>query len=125
MWQFFGTLISIHLFGILLKAIYYRYQHPWMPLSLVYKRLGQVLQVILALIGLALVVAMPISVHMLSNDDSKVNSNDDSKVNSNNESKVNSDDESNVDSNASIVYTVFGQLIFLVRDIIFKIYTYI
>ena len=63
---FLATVVGIHLFGLLLKCCYYRYQHPWMSLSMVYKDFGKVLQAIIVLLGLFIIVALPLSVEIFS-----------------------------------------------------------
>ena len=64
-WTFCTTVIGTHFFGLLLKCLYYQYQHPWMSLSDAYKSMKNVLMIILGILGVCLIVAMPLSVHLL------------------------------------------------------------
>ena len=64
-WTFCATVIGTHLFGLLLKCLYYQYQHPWMSLSDAYKSLKNILTIIIGILGVCLIVAMPLSVHLL------------------------------------------------------------
>ena len=91
-WLFFGTITSIHILGLFLKCCYYRYQHPWMSLSMVYKDLVKFVQTILVLLGLSIIVMMPLSVELFS---------------------LNS-------TYASIINTVFGFVVLLVKKLFFS-----
>mgnify|MGYP001279419728 FL=1 len=90
-WLFFGTITGIHLLGLFLKCCYYRYQHPWMSLSMVYKDLSKFVQTILVLLGLSIIVMMNLSVELFS---------------------LNS-------TYTSIIYTIFGFIVLLVSTVSF------
>ena len=66
---FCGVVLGTHLLGLILKALYYRYQHPWMSLSRAYKGMGLILQVILILLGLMIVISMPLIGYFLVTDE--------------------------------------------------------
>ena len=66
---FCGFVLGTHLLGLILKALYYRYQHPWMSLSRAYKGMGLILQVILTLLGLMIVISMPLIGYFLVTDE--------------------------------------------------------
>ena len=86
-WTFCTIVIGTNLFGLLLKCLYYQYQHPWMSLSDVYKSMKNVLTIILGILGVCLIAAMPLSVHLLEMSSTK----------------------------SSIVYTIFALSLIMVR----------
>ena len=61
-WIFFASLIGTHMFGLLLKLLYYKHQHPWMSLSDAYKTIGKVVNIVLILLVFCIVIGMPVSV---------------------------------------------------------------
>ena len=63
--------MGTHVFGLILKAIYYRYKHPWMSLSDAYKILGLILEVVLTILGSAGLLSLPIIGYFLSKDSEK------------------------------------------------------
>ena len=63
--------MGTHIFGLVLKAIYYRYKHPWMSLSDAYKILGLILEVVLAILGSVGLLSLPIIGYFLSKDSEK------------------------------------------------------
>ena len=65
---FCGMVMGTHMFGLLLKAIYYRHQHPWMSLSQAYKGMGLTLNVILGIFLIIVIVSMPLFGYFLAMD---------------------------------------------------------
>ena len=63
-WIFFAAVAGTHLLGLLLKCLYYQHQHPWMSLSEAHKSMGKVLNVLVTILGLFIIAAMPVSVHL-------------------------------------------------------------
>ena len=63
---FCGMVIGVHLMGLLLKAIFYRYHHPWMSLSATKKALGFWLKIIFAVLGLLALGSLPVLGYYLS-----------------------------------------------------------
>ena len=57
--MFCGIVIGVHLMGLLLKAIFYRYHHPWMSLSATKKALGFWLKIVFAVLGLLALGSLP------------------------------------------------------------------
>ena len=66
---FCGVVLGTHLLGLILKAFFYRYQHPWMSLSRAYKGMGLILNMILILLGLMIVISMPLIGYFLVHDE--------------------------------------------------------
>ena len=60
--------MGTHMFGLLLKAVYYRHQHPWMSLSQAYKGMGLTLNVILGIFLIIVIVSMPLFGYFLAKD---------------------------------------------------------
>ena len=50
------------MFGLFLKLLYYKHQHPWMSLSDAYKTIGKVVNIVLILFVFCIVIGMPVSV---------------------------------------------------------------
>ena len=65
---FCGMVIGVHLMGLLLKAIYYRYYHPWMSLSDSKKVLGLTLKIIFSIFALIALGSLPTIGYCLSRD---------------------------------------------------------
>ena len=65
---FCGMVMGTHMFGLLLKAVYYRHQHPWMSLSQAYKGMGLTLNVILGVFLIIAIVSMPLFGYFLAKD---------------------------------------------------------
>ena len=63
---FCGMVMGVHLMGLLLKAIFYRYHHPWMSLSATKKALGFWLKIIFAVLGLLALGSLPVLGYYLS-----------------------------------------------------------
>ena len=63
-WKFFSLVIGIHLLGILMKCLYYSYQHPWMSLSASYKSIKRIVNVVMIILVICIIIAMPLSVHI-------------------------------------------------------------
>ena len=63
---FCGMVIGVHLMGLLLKAIFYRYHHPWMSLRPTKKALGFWLKIIFAILGLLSLGSLPVLGYWLS-----------------------------------------------------------
>ena len=56
---FCGMVVVVHLMGLLLKAIFYRYHHPWMSLSATKKALGLSLNIVFGILGLLGLLSLP------------------------------------------------------------------
>ena len=56
---FCGMVIGVHLMGLLVKAIFYRYHHPWMSLSATKRALGFWLKIIFVVLGLLALGSLP------------------------------------------------------------------
>ena len=63
--------IGTHLMGLLLKCVYYCYQHPWMSSSKARKPLENCLKVVFVIIGLGLLIGLPIIGYHLPQDSGK------------------------------------------------------
>jgi len=63
---FCGMVIGVHLMGLLVKAIFYRYHHPWMSLSPTKKLLGFWLKIIFVILGLLALGSLPVLGYCLS-----------------------------------------------------------
>ena len=65
---FCGMVVVLHLMGLLLKAIFYRYHHPWMSLSATKKALGLSLNITFVILGLVALGSLPALGYHLSHD---------------------------------------------------------
>ena len=65
-YQFCAVVLGTHVFGLLLKFLYYQFQHPWMTLSLARDCMGKVSKAIICLLGVCTVVGIPIIAHLIS-----------------------------------------------------------
>ena len=66
-WTFFGIIIATHLLGLLLKCLYYTYEHSWMSLSDAYKCVKLVSKASIFLIFFAITVCLitfPFAFHL-------------------------------------------------------------
>ena len=65
-WILSGIVIGTHLFGLLLKCIYYRFQHPSMSISEAHKCLQIFLNIVLGLMGTTFLIVLPYCGHLIS-----------------------------------------------------------
>ena len=65
-YKFCAVVLGTHVFGLLLKFLYYQFQHPWMTLSLAREGMGKVSNAIICLIGVCTVVGVPIIAYLIS-----------------------------------------------------------
>ena len=64
--SFCAIVLGTHVFGLLLKFMYYQFQHPWMVLSLARDCMGKVSKAIISLLGLSFVIGIPIIAYLVS-----------------------------------------------------------
>ena len=64
--RFCAIVLGTHVFGLLLKFMYYQFQHPWMALSLARDCMGKVSKAIISLLGLCFVIGIPLIAYLVS-----------------------------------------------------------
>merc|ERR1739838_595699 len=65
-YKFCAVVLGTHVFGLLLKFLYYQFQHPWMTLSLARDCMGKVSKAIISLLGLTFVIGIPLIAYLVS-----------------------------------------------------------
>ena len=68
-WNFFCTVVVVHLLALILKLFYYKFQHPWMSLSKAIKSLNKIVYAVLGVISVGICGSLIYLLYYLYPDD--------------------------------------------------------